>query len=417
MELEQIVPTKQKLTLADLDSAPLFRECNLPPYCDTVVDFLNNISKQIFSSSVHSQDPELSALAFWLRRGNIIPLIRTRISHNEAGNVIKRSRGVVFLTPPTNVGSLFCYQLALALLTGNKTIIRLSPNAPEISYLLCDLIKNLLNDQINKKISENLRIFSYDHQREITEYFSRECDLRVIWGGDQTIRQIRQVPLAPKAMDISFADRFSWSLINAKYFLGTTKDQQKKIAQQLYNDITLFDQKACTSPKILCWIGDDNHLVPAKKKLHVLLDTVNQNHHYSQEIGNSVEKQDSLYSLMALLDKSSLHYGSSNISILDMVTFNKENLQSIHEHHHGNGLLVETSLSKISDIQPLLTAKEQTLAYFGYSEADIITLINNSTELFFDNITPIGQSHAFSHIWDGYDLFDIYQRDIRLNKL
>ena len=57
---------------------------------------------------------------------------------------------------------------------------------------------------------------TYEHNNQITEFFSKNCDIRVIWGGDNTINQIRSIAIKPTAIELSFADKFSIAIINSK---------------------------------------------------------------------------------------------------------------------------------------------------------------------------------------------------------
>ena len=53
---------------------------------------------------------------------------------------------------------------------------------------------------------------------KITDRFSKDCDVRVIWGGDQSINSIRKSKLSPKSLEITFPDRYSFALFNADFF-------------------------------------------------------------------------------------------------------------------------------------------------------------------------------------------------------
>ena len=39
-------------------------------------------------------------------------------------------------------------------------------------------------------------------------------DVRIIWGGDNTIDQIRKNKIPPRSFDLTFADRYSFCIIN-----------------------------------------------------------------------------------------------------------------------------------------------------------------------------------------------------------
>ena len=58
-----------------------------------------------------------------------------------------------------------------------------------------------------------------EHNADLNSFFSGFCDVRVIWGGDQTIDKIREAKIPSRAIDITFADRFSGCIIKAKGFL------------------------------------------------------------------------------------------------------------------------------------------------------------------------------------------------------
>ena len=53
--------------------------------------------------------------------------------------------------------------------------------------------------------------------KDINDYLSSMCDLRVIWGGDETIRNLRMSPLPARATEIVFADRYSLAVIDARW--------------------------------------------------------------------------------------------------------------------------------------------------------------------------------------------------------
>ena len=39
--------------------------------------------------------------------------------------------------------------------------------------------------------------------------------MRIIWGGDKTINTLREFKIKPHATDVTFGDRYSFSIINA----------------------------------------------------------------------------------------------------------------------------------------------------------------------------------------------------------
>ena len=83
----------------------------------------------------------------------------------------------------------------------------------------------------------------------MNKYFSINCDVRIIWGGDSTISKIRTASLPVRTFDLTFADRYSLCVINA---LDHPDDKDyDNVANGFYNDTYLFDQNACTAPHLI----------------------------------------------------------------------------------------------------------------------------------------------------------------------
>ena len=155
------------------------------------------------------------------------------------------------------------YSFFFGLLSGNSNIVKIpSKQFPEKEIIL-STIKKLFK----RKNYLNLKNFNffiqYDEKIENTKKISSICDCRVIWGGDETINQIRQNQIPPRAFEITFADRYSICAINADKFIDDRNP--KKIALGFYNDTYLFDQNACTSPHLIIWLGSKSNIQSSQK--------------------------------------------------------------------------------------------------------------------------------------------------------
>ena len=57
--------------------------------------------------------------------------------------------------------------------------------------------------------------------------------LRIIWGGDKTIKDIRKYPLSTRSFDITFADRYSLCVINSNELVKLNSVQLKKTFRKI----------------------------------------------------------------------------------------------------------------------------------------------------------------------------------------
>ena len=55
-----------------------------------------------------------------------------------------------------------------------------------------------------------ISIVRYSDNPEFTQKISSICNARLIWGGNESIKNIRTFKLQERSIDIAFADRYSF---------------------------------------------------------------------------------------------------------------------------------------------------------------------------------------------------------------
>jgi hypothetical protein len=127
-----------------------------------------------------------------------------------------------------------------------------------------------------------------------TSIISKICDLRIIWGGNETVSNIKNINSNPKSLDISFPDRYSISLIDAKSYLELKI--RISLVNLFYNDTYLFDQNACTAPHSIFWVGSDQDIEKSKTIFWDLLEkTINEKQYNLNDI-STIDKLVTFYS-------------------------------------------------------------------------------------------------------------------------
>ena len=77
------------------------------------------------------------------------------------------------------------------------------------------MILKILKKKNYKKLKELVNFIKYDKNNvDITKTISANSNARLIWGGDKTVDQLRKIYINPKTLDITFPDRYSFSIIN-----------------------------------------------------------------------------------------------------------------------------------------------------------------------------------------------------------
>ena len=238
------------------------------PYSKILCEFLDFFSNKLNAYSRIKEFPDLKTLAFWCRKKNIL-----KFSKNMEPAEIRLGLGLIFHITPSNIPTNFAYSLIFGLINGNSNIVKVPSKKFEQIDIICEVLKKVLNLNKFKSIKKLISIVSYKDNDNYTRKISSICNARVVWGGDKSVASIRQFPLMERAIDISFADRYSFCVINLKKFSNLNKYQLKTLVDRFFNDTYLVDQNACSSPHLVVWLGK-NDMKIREKFWKTLLDTV-----------------------------------------------------------------------------------------------------------------------------------------------
>ena len=233
----------------------------LVPYDELACEFLNSLSTLLLAHDTARFYPDIISLAYWCRKANIAKLKKEFQERH-----IRLGLGMVFHITPSNVPIIFAFSYAFSLLAGNANILRVPTKDFPQTRIICDVINQLVADEKYKKIADMTLFVRYAQDDEITGYFSSKCNVRIIWGGNQTINNIRKFTIPERSIEIAFADRYSFCVINGNSILQSDSETLNKLAISFYNDTYLMDQNACSSPHLVIWVGQGDDLKKAKKR-------------------------------------------------------------------------------------------------------------------------------------------------------
>ena len=379
----------------------------LEPFSDILIEYVNDVSKAILQDTFFKQYPELMALAFWMRRSHILQLKQYFLEQKK--DKILLGRGIVFHMAPSNVDTIFVYSWFISLLVGNSNILRISDKENIQTGLLLNVLTSILYQEKYKELQNRVIIVKYGHINEITQKLSALADIRVIWGGDETINHIRTIPIKATATELTFADKFSFAIINSKELLRS--NNLKIFIENFYNDSFWFGQMACSSIRLVSWIGTSEDNKKAKYLFWKMFED-----YLEKQQPDDIAPADIINKLVAecsMAIESNIQIDKTNTPYINRVTVN--NLNEIKENLHcGTGLFYELEANKIEEIFPFITKKHQTVAQFGFSKEELTKLVYQAMPIGIDRIVPIGKSLDFSYIWDGYDLFRSFCREIEV---
>lgn len=371
-------------SLETLDDRPLI------PFAEDTIEQLNALSAALLRDPLSRQYPDVVTFGFFCRKANLLKL---KEQHSHMG--LRLGRGVVFHIAPSNVPVNFAYSMVAGLLAGNSNVVRVSQkNFPQVDII----VKHMREIGM-----ERVAVVRYAHESEANEVFSSKCDVRVIWGGDATMATIRKNALPARAFDICFADRYSLAVLNADQLID--EQDMDNLALKFYNDTYLFDQNACSAPHLVVWLGVTNSIAKAKEMFWSALQRIVEQKYTFQDV-MAVDKLTALYRQAVVMPTHAEKTKDNLLCRVEIDTLASD----IDAFRCASGYFTEYTAESLDEIADIVTRKYQTLAYFGFEKNELEEFVLRNRLTGIDRIVPLGDTTAFSLIWDGNDLINTMSR-------
>lgn len=377
---------------ADLKQGPM------AAFAEETMELLESWSARIRSLPRSETDSTAAAFALWSRRASLISMKK---DHGIKGS--RKGCGICLQFVPSNMPGLFAYSLAAGLLAGNSVVMRLPSREDAVNSALLSTLAAALKE--SELFSHRIVLIRYDHDKEITDRLSENCDCRVIWGGDRSVEEIQRSPLKTGADDIAFPNRHSMAVMDAETILGNTGNET--LIRDFYNDTYLNDQNACSSPSIIFWKGSEENVRAARKIFWRKLEEFLKGR-YPARADLAVKKWEQAEYMAACgiasgIERGCLAEGNSIVRVM------AENISpELWEYVMPGGFFIECSGENISDIQPLLVPVCQTISVTGPEELE-----NEIRQIAGEfQIVRTGHTLDFSLRWDRHDLITEMSRPV-----
>lgn len=382
----------------------------LTAFDPVVVEFANDLSRRLRRHGDVRRFPAMGALAWWIRPATIEGL-RAHWSHLcDVRDVVRAPRGLVFHLPPTNVDTLFVYSWLLSALTGNANAIRISPRAADAGGPLLDTVITTLAD--HPVVGSTTALVSYGHDTSVTAAFSAS-DMRVIWGGDETVAAVRAVPMAPHAIELAFPDRFSFAVFDAHAVSSLSGAELGDLVHRFVNDAYWFDQLGCASPRLVVWRGS-------------AADTANAAHHFHDALRSQVRERAEDIATSAVVAKLVHAASSAADGVVGRIDWSANEVTvatlgdvggvaGVRRDNPGGGLFYEARIDALEQLVEHLERRDQTMTHFGFGIDELRTFASSVGARGIDRIVPVGQALTFANIWDGHDLLAAFSRSVQVS--
>lgn len=377
----------------------------LDPYSNQIIEFLDVLSKILLGNPESQMYPDVITFAFWIRKGNISKY-KKKFLYKHSGE-FRLGRGVVFHIASTNLPINFAYSLVVGLLSGNANIVKVSSKDFQQVVILSTALEKLLKSDEWKDLHDFITLLRYDNSKKTwTDFLSSLCDIRIIWGGNQTIEEIRKSPIQARSFDVCFGDRYSLCVICADKLVEDKNIEA--IARGFYNDTYLFDQNAFTAPHLIIWLGLTENIDKAKDLFWGAVSFIAEKKYQLAPV-NAVNKLVTFCRVAIKNEGVRREPSSTNIIVrihLEMLP------KDMTEYKSVGGYFNEFNAASLQEIVPIVTRKFQTLSYYGFEKSELQSFIVEQRLVGVDRCVAIGSTLDFEPVWDGKNLITTLSRII-----
>ena len=372
----------------------------LPMFSDAVVSLLSELSKELLSVPGIREHVDVTSYAYWIRKAS---LEKEKQKYNL--DEYRLGRGVAFHIAPSNVPVNFAVSMTSSLLAGNVTVIRVSNKDFIEVKIICDAINRVLAKDEFAKMRSYICIIRYEHSDEISSFLSSICDIRIIWGGNNTINQIRRFPIPPRAIEMCFADRHSIAVIDPEKYL---EQDPADVAKKFFTDTYYTDQNACSSPRIVIWLGENEN---AKKTFWSALDNEVKSRYDIQPV-QVIDKVSMFTEISMKMDGVRLakEVSSDNrLMVIDIPSL-KLDTDTVMDYKMNSGYFYQYTAKDLEELLPILNKSCQTVAVLGPEKKDVVSFLMSKGVRGIDRVVDIGDTMGLEFVWDGFKMIETMTR-------
>lgn len=167
----------------------------------------------------------------------------TACSWHPLGTVLHILSGNVFVVA---AGSL-----AAGLITGNVNIFKMSS---EERLFLPALVKSIVECDTDGVVSRSIAVLDFSSRdHAVLDALKKSVDGIVVWGGEEAVKALRN-DLPARTRLIVFGPRLSLSIVTKS---GMKELGIKELSKSLSDEISIWDQNACTAPQLIYVEGQE----------------------------------------------------------------------------------------------------------------------------------------------------------------
>lgn len=313
------------------------------------------------------------------------------------------ARGLVCHWLAGNVQILGMFALVQSIISKNVNLLKVSSRDDGVFTDILNEFKGvsytteadytITGDDLLKTISV---VYFSRHAGKLGEEMSKEADVRIAWGGRESVETVSGYPARYDAETVIFGPKLSYSVI-AKEELSSVQEA-KKLARKISVDVSVFDQTGCASPHNL--YIEEGGVVSPEEFSDILSDSMTKTEFQIPKPLMSPEQVSQIHSIRGVYDFKGTVKGSETMSWTILL----DDLDEIDKPVYSRVLFVH-KVKNIMDSLKYIDENTQTIGIAAPTEK-ALEFATKATRRGVMRLPLIGRMLNFEMPWDGIFLFD-----------
>ena len=313
------------------------------------------------------------------------------------------ARGLVCHWLAGNVQILGMFALVQSIISKNLNLLKVSSRDDGVFIEILNEFKGVryttesghtvTGDDLLKTISV---VYFSRHAGKLGEEMSKEADVRIAWGGRESVETVSGYPARYNAETVIFGPKLSYSVISKEEL--SSVQEAKKLARKVSVDVSVFDQTGCASPHNL--YIEEGGVVSPEKFCDILGDSMTKTELQIPKPLMSPEQVSQIHSIRGVYDFKGIVKGSETMSWTILL----DDLDEIDKPVYSRVLFVH-KVKSIMDSLKYIDENTQTIGIAAPKEKAIEFAIE-ATRKGVMRLPLIGRMLNFEMPWDGLFLFD-----------
>lgn len=305
-----------------------------------------------------------------------------------------------------NVSVLGLYSFIQTLLTKNVSILKASHHGYDELLALLALLRSVRTRELDgEDLCKAVSVVLVDNTDRIShEKLSRAADIRIAWGGEESVTAIQSLPRAYWCEDIIYGPKYSLAAIDKESLAN-----HRAAAQRLAFDICMFDQYACSSPHtVFIEEGGPVTIQDFGKELATALETVSAK--FLPKRDSDPGRSAAILATRAKYQMTGTVFASPSLEWT--VVISKE--EGLAEPVFSRVVFLR-SVDDLHSIARHIDRRKQTLgiALLGEHRKELLDALTLSGV---DRCPPFGEMTRFESPWDGMFSIDRMVRWVSASK-